>query len=110
MPFASSGAPIPSATVAGSEAQVTQTGSGIPKVGVSATATGNVGGIGGGGSATGLSAASGFASDAATTSGSSSGKKNGAVGGPKPFQWSFVAVGAVTILGMGVGGGLFARL
>lgn len=108
VPFASSGAPIPSATEAGSEAAVTQTGSGIPKVGVSATATGNVGGIGSGGTATGLSAASGF--EATSTSTSSSGKKNGGVSGPKPFQWSAVAVLSVTALSMVAGGGFFAML
>lgn len=112
VPFASSGAPIPSATEAGSQAEVTQTATGVPKLGVSATATGNVGGIGESTQATGLSAESGFATNGASASstGKSSGKKSGSVGGPKPFQWSMLGVLAVTMLGMGVGGGLFVRL
>jgi hypothetical protein len=105
VPFPSFGAPIPSATSAPNEAQVTQTATGVPRVG-GATATGN----GGNGAptynptATGLSAASGFTS---TPTGSS--KKNAATG-PEPFAWSKVFMGIITLSLMGVGGGAFTLL
>jgi hypothetical protein len=105
VPFASSGAAIPSATSAPNEAAVTQTASGVPKVGVSATVSG-AGGATFNPTATGLAAASGFAA----TSTSTSTKKSAGVAGPRPFQWSTAVVGIISLLGMGVGGGLFALL
>jgi hypothetical protein len=104
VPFASSGAPIPSATAASNNAAVTQTASGVPKVGTtaaggSATPTYNP-------TATGLSAASGFASTSTSTT-----SKNSAAGsGPEPFKWSRVVIGGVTAALMGAGGGFFAFL
>lgn len=99
--FGSKGAAIPSATKASNELAVTQTATGNPKVG-GATATGA-------GSATldpyatGLSAASGFASNSNT-------KKSGAGSGPQPFLWAQVAVGCLSLALMGVGGGFFVLL
>jgi hypothetical protein len=111
--FESGGAAIPSATSAPNEAAVTQTASGNPKVGVTATATGADGAATYNPTATGLSAASGFTAESTSTSkssSSSSSKKSGSAAGAQPFQWSAVVVGAITILGMGLGGGIFAVL
>lgn len=108
VPFPSKGAPIPSATTAPNEAQVTQTATENPRVGATQT-------IGGSGvaatynpTATGLSAASGFAATA--TSGSSSTKKSAAGPGPEPFAWSRVIVGLVSLMVAGLGGGIFTLL
>lgn len=95
--FPSFGAAIPSATSAPNEAQVTQTATGIPKVGASATATGGDGAPTYNPTATGLAAASGFTG------------KSGAAG-LEPFAWSRVFVGMISLGLMGVGGGLFAVL
>jgi hypothetical protein len=103
--FASAGAAIPSATSAPNEAAVTQTATGIPKVGVTATATG-AGEATFNPTATGLSAASGFTSTATSTSS----KKSAAGLGPAPFEWASVFVGAVGMMGMGIGGGIFALI
>lgn len=104
VPFASSGAPIPSATSAPNEAQVTQTATGVPRVTVNPTggdvqATYNP-------TATGLSAASGFTS-VATSTGSS---KKSAAAAAEPFAWSRVFIGAITLSLMGLGGGMFTLL
>jgi hypothetical protein len=106
--FPSQGAPIPSATSASNEAQVTQTETGVPKV-VNPTATGAGGSATNNPDAAGLSAASGFAATSTSTSTSSS-KKSAGVDGPRPFQYSTVIVGLITMLGMGIGGGVFAFL
>jgi hypothetical protein len=115
VPFASSGAPIPSASSAPNEAAVTQTATGNPRAtadataagaGSDATATYNP-------TATGLNAASGFAATSTSSSGSGSGSKkspSAAGNGPEPFVWSRVVVGVVTLGMMGVGGGLFGLL
>jgi len=87
---------------------VTQTASGVPKVGVSATVS-DLGGATFNPTATGLAAASGFGATSTATSGTGS-KKNAGVSGPRPFQWSAVVVGIISVLGMGIGGGLFAIL
>ena len=109
--FASGGAAIPSASSAPNEAAITQTASGNPKVGITATATGTGAQATYNPTATGLSAASGFTGTSTSTSTSSSGsKKSGAAAGAVPFQWSFVVTGAITLLGMGLGGGLLAIL
>lgn len=105
--FESGGAAIPSATSAPNEAAVTQTASGNPKVVATATATGNGAAATYNPTATGLSAASGFTG---TSTASSSSKKSGAAAGATPFQWSAVVVGGITVLGMGLGGGVFALL
>jgi hypothetical protein len=109
--FESGGAAIPSATSAANEAAVTQTASGIPKVDLTATATGT--GTGGAATynptATGLTAASGFTAVTSATSTASS-KKSGSAASAAPFQWSLVVVGGITLLGMGLGGGIFAVL
>lgn len=107
--FESGGAAIPSATSAPNEAAVTQTASGIPKVGITAIATGTGGAATYNPTATGLSAAGGFTGTSTATS-SSSKKKSGSAAGAAPFQWSAVVVGGITLLGMGLGGGLFAVL
>ena len=104
VPFASSGAAIPSATSAPNEAQVTQTASGNPKVGVTATATGS-GSATYNPTATGLSAASGFASTSTSSS-----KKSAACAGPEPFAWNIVVIGLVSLGMMGLGSGVFALL
>lgn len=107
--FESGGAAIPSASSAPNEAAVTQTASGNPKVGITATATGTGGAATYNPNATGLSAASGFTGTSTATSTSSS-KKSGAAAGAAPFQWSAVVIGGITLLGMGLGGGIFAIL
>lgn len=109
--FASEGAPIPSASSASGEAQVTQTATVIPKVGggTSATVTAASGEATYNPTATGFSAASGFAATSTATSTSSS-KKNAAGSGPKPFAWSGVLTGALSLGMMGVGAGFFALL
>ncbi|KAG0645682.1 putative aspartic-type endopeptidase OPSB [Hyphodiscus hymeniophilus] len=105
--FESGGAAIPSATSAPNEAAVTQTASGIPKIGVTATATGNGGAATFNPTATGLSAAGGFTGTSTSTSSS---KKGAGAAGAQPFQWSAVVVGGITLLGMGLGGEIFAVL
>ncbi|KAH8594685.1 aspartic peptidase domain-containing protein [Bisporella sp. PMI_857] len=109
VPFASVGAPIPSATSAPNEAAVTQTATGIPKVGADGTATGDGGSISAtyNPTATNLVAASGFgAASSANTN-----TKGAAVGGPRPFQGgSMVVVSSIVVLFMGMGGGLFTLL
>lgn len=112
VPFASSGAPIPSATEAANNAAVTQTISGIPKVQTTATADGVSVSPTYNPTATGLSAASGFAatSTSTSTSISTSSKKSAAGHGPEPFSWSRVVIGGVTVALMGVGSGFFAFL
>ncbi|EPE27429.1 Acid protease [Glarea lozoyensis ATCC 20868] len=108
VPFASSGAPIPSASSAPNEAAVTQTATGIPRATAAGTATGADASATYNPTATGLNAASGFA--ATGTSTSTSTKKSAAGQGPEPFRWAAVVVGAVTVGLMGVGGGVFAML
>jgi hypothetical protein len=81
---------------------VTQTATANPKVGVTATATGT-GSVTYNPTATGLSAAAGF-----TATGNA--KKNDAGHGPAPFQWGAVIVSGITLLSMGLGGGLMALL
>jgi hypothetical protein len=109
VPFASSGAPIPSATEASNNAAVTQTVSGIPKVGTSATGTGTASPTYNP-TATGLSAASGFLATATGSSNSTSTKSSIAGAGPEPFAWSRVVLFGVTATLMGVGGGFFTLL
>lgn len=108
--FASSGAPIPSATSAQSEDAVTQTATGNPKVGTTATGTATAAATYNP-TATGFSAASGFAATGTAAAGaSSSGKKSAGVSGPEPFVWSRIVVGGVSLALAGVGGGFFALL
>lgn len=112
--FPSNGAPIPSATSASDLKGVTQTATAVPKVGVDPTASSDGGAATFNPTATGYSAASGFGANGASPtggsgSGSGSGKKNDAVG-VRPFCWSAVLVAFVTVLGMGVGGGVFVML
>ena len=115
--FASAGAPIPNAKTATNEAAVTQTATVVPKVGTgeTASAAGDTAAATYNPTATGLNAASGFADNSgspATSGGPSTSttKKNAGSEGPRPFQWSMVAVSVITLLGMGAGGGLFALL
>jgi hypothetical protein len=111
--FASAGAPIPSASTASGEAQVTQTATGIPRVGGStATGTAATGAATYNPTATGLSAASGFAEQgsAATSTSTSTKKKSAAGSGPEPFAWSMLITGAVSLSMMGAGAGFFALL
>lgn len=105
--FESGGAAIPSATSAPNEAAVTQTAQGNPKVGITETATGTGGAATYNPTATGLNAAGGFTG---TSTATSSSKKSGSAAGAAPFQWSTVVVGGITLLGMGLGGGIFAVL
>jgi hypothetical protein len=108
VPFASLGAPIPSATTAANEDQVTQTATGVPKVVATGTATGSAAATYNP-TATGFSAANGFASTSTATSSSGS-KKSAAHSGPEPFAWSRVVVVGVSLALAGVGGGVFALL
>jgi hypothetical protein len=105
--FASQGAPIPSATTAANEDQVTQTATGVPKVGTTGTADGTAAATYNP-TATGLNAANGFA--ATSTSTSTGSKKNAAGAGPEPFAWSRVVVAGVSLALAGVGGGVFTLL
>jgi len=107
--FERGGAAIPSATQAPNEAAVTQTASGNPKVGVAATGTGNGAAATYNPTATGLNAASGFRGTSTSTS-TTSPHKSGAGAGARPFQWSAFFVGVISMLGMGLGGGVFAVL
>ncbi|KAI9052043.1 hypothetical protein LZ554_004297 [Drepanopeziza brunnea f. sp. 'monogermtubi'] len=97
--FASAGAAIPSAITASGIEQVTQTATGVPRV--TGTVTGTGGSVTRNPTATGLSAAGGFAEPSQTH------KKNAGGRGPEPFAWSAVAVGALTVGLMGAGGGVF---
>lgn len=111
--FPSLGAPIPSATEAASQAAVTQTETGIPKVGATATASGTGAAATFNPTATGYSAESGFLATvtAGSTAGASStGKKNAAGAGPAPLSYSMALVGMATVALMGLGGGVFAVL
>ncbi|TGO57711.1 hypothetical protein BOTNAR_0196g00120 [Botryotinia narcissicola] len=107
VPFASAGAPIPSASSAPNEEAVTQTASGIPRVGVTATATGTGQAATYNPTATGLNAEDGFTS---TSSATSSSKKSAGSGGPAPFEWARVFVGGFAITMVAVGGGIFTLL
>lgn len=106
VPFASVGAPIPSATSAPNESAVTQTASGNPRVAVTPTATGS-GQATYNPTATGLNAENGFTSTASATS---SGKKSAGSSGPAPFEWARIFVGGLAIVMAGVGGGIFTLL
>ena len=88
--FASKGAPIPSATQASNDLAVSQSATGNPRVGAT-TAAGDGGSATYNPQATGLNAASGFAENAA--------------GAMQPFAWSRVAVLAISVAFMGMGGG-----
>jgi len=103
VPFASEGASIPSASTASNEYQITQTASANPRVEVSTMVTGDATQATYNPTATGLNAASGFGVATST-------KKSAAVSGPEPFQWSRVVVAGITVMGLGMGGGLFAIL
>ncbi|TGO07939.1 hypothetical protein BTUL_0235g00020 [Botrytis tulipae] len=107
VPFASAGAPIPSASSAPNEEAVTQTASGIPRVGVTATATGTGQAATYNPTATGLNAEGGFTS---TSSATSSSKKSAGSGGPAPFEWARVFIGGFAITMVAVGGGIFTLL
>lgn len=102
--FASAGAAIPSATTASNQAEVTQTATGVPKVGTITEISGQTETVTYNPTATGLSAASGFG----TVSTATSTKKSAAGSGPEPFAWSRVVVGGVTVALVGLGGGFFA--
>ncbi|TAQ87672.1 hypothetical protein B7494_g4023 [Chlorociboria aeruginascens] len=107
--FGSSGAAIPSAATAPNEAEVTQTATGVPRVGVTATDTAGSGVATYNPTATGLNAASGFQATGTATS-TSTHKKNAGGAGPAPFAWSGVLIGAISLGFMGIGGGLFSLL
>lgn len=106
VPFASNGAPIPSASSAPNEAAVTQTASGNPRIAVTPTVTGS-GQATYNPTATGLNAENGFTS---TSTATRSGKKSAGSPGPAPFEWARVFVGGVAILMAAVGGGIFTLL
>ncbi|KAK2623820.1 hypothetical protein QTJ16_007001 [Diplocarpon rosae] len=106
--FASAGAPIPSAASASGQEAVTQTATGAPRVTTDATGTGAAPTYNP--TATGLTAASGFASGAGSASSTPTHKKNAGGAGPEPFAWSVVMISAVTLSMMGLGSGLFAFL
>lgn len=103
--FEKGGTAIPSATSAENEANVSQTATGNPLVGLTATATGTGGQVTYNPTATGMSAASGFQSTSTPASGS---KKNAGPGRPEPFRWSAVVVLGCTLMGVLGGAGVFA--
>jgi len=105
--FESEGAQIPSATIASNEYQITQTASANPRVEVSTMVTGDATQATYNPTATGLNAASGFGVSGISSSTST---KNASGCGPEPFMWSRVVVAAIAVIGMGMGGGLFAIL
>lgn len=105
VPFASSGAPIPSATTAQAGISVTQTASGNPRGTLGATvAAGSANPTAQGTAAGSLNAAGGF--DAAATGTS----KSAAGAGPGPFAWEAVVVLGVSLGMMLMGGGVFVWL
>jgi hypothetical protein len=110
--FASSGAPIPSATTAQAGVAVTQTATGNPRATLDATAAAGTANPTAQGSAAGsLSAASGFGAAATGTSSSTASKSKSAAGaGPGPFAWDAVVVLGASLGMMLVGGGVFAWL
>lgn len=114
VPFASEGAQIPSAIFAKNQAQVTQTATGIPKVDITTQVSGDATQATYNPTATGLNAASGFANPTAgsgTDAAPGSTSSKGAAGArPEPFAWARVVVGAVALVGAGLGGGIFAFL
>ncbi len=107
--FASSGAPIPSATNAPNEAAITQTATATGNPKVIATAVGGSAVPTYDPNATGLNAASGFAATATSTPKSGNKKSAGPLG-PEPFVWSQVLVGTLCLGLMGLGGGFFVLL
>jgi hypothetical protein len=108
--FASSGAPIPSATTAQGGISVTQTATGNPRGTLGATAdAGSANPTAEGTAAGSLSAASGFGAAATGTSGSTASTSKSAAGaGPGPFAWDAVIVLGASLGMMLVGGGVFA--
>ncbi|KAI9645221.1 hypothetical protein NHQ30_005955 [Ciborinia camelliae] len=107
VPFESAGAAIPNASTAPNESAVTQTASGNPRLGVTATATGSGQAATYNPTATGLNAENGFTSTATTAS---STKKSTGSSGPAPFEWARVFVGGVALMMVGVGGSIFTLL
>lgn len=103
VPFASMGAPIPSATLASNELAVTATGTGIPRITAAtgtdvATATYNP--------TAGYSASSGFQSTQTATSG----KKSAAPPVPEPFGGAVTLMMGLMSVGVLLGMGGFAWL
>jgi Eukaryotic aspartyl protease len=108
VPFASLGAPIPSATTAQTTLAVTQTATGAvrPTSGVAATGTAVPAAEG---PASTLSAAGGFiATGTSATTGATT--KNVAGRGPEPFSWQSTIILGASMGLMLVGGGVFTWL
>lgn len=111
IPFASLGAPIPSATTAQTSLAVTQTATGDLKVTAGVTASGTaVPTAPNNGAASTLSAAGGFLAPSGTSATSGATTKNVAGRGPEPFSWEAVVILSVSMGMMLVGGGVLARL
>lgn len=110
--FASSGAPIPSATTAQAGISVTQTATGNPRGTLGATASaGTANPTAQGSAAASLSAAGGFGAAPTGTSGSTASTSKSAAGaGPGPFAWDAIVVLGASLGMMLVGGGVFAWL
>ncbi len=110
--FASSGAPIPSATTAQAGISVTQTATGNPRGTLGATAgAGSANPTAQGSAAATLSAAGGFAAAATGTSGSAASTSKSAAGaGPGPFAWDAILMLGASLGMMLVGSGVFAWL
>jgi len=99
--FASSGAPIPSATTAQGGISVTQTATGNLRGTLGVTGTGTAAPTVQGSVVASLSAEGGFVSATATT-------KSAAGAGPGPFAWDAVVVLGASLGMMLVGGGVFS--
>lgn len=108
--FASSGAPIPSATTAQAGISVTQTATGNPRGTLDATGAGTAAPTAQNSLPASLSAASGFASATGTSGSTASTSKSAAGAGPGPFAWDAVVVLGASLSMMLVGGGVFAWL
>jgi hypothetical protein len=108
--FASSGAPIPSATTAKDGVSVTQTATGNIRGTLGATGAGTAAPTAQGSVPASLSAAGGFASATATSGSTASTSKSAAGAGPGPLAWDALVVLGASLSMMLVGGGVFAWL
>jgi hypothetical protein len=106
--FASSGAPIPSATTAQSGISITQTATGNPRGSLGATGAGTAAPSVQTSGAASLSAEGGFASGTGALGSTGNPLKSAAGAGPGPFAWDAVVVLGASLGLMLVGGGVFA--
>jgi hypothetical protein len=108
--FASSGAPIPSATTALGGIAITQTATGNPHGTLGDTGTGTAAPTVQGSIAASLSAANGFASATGPSISTQTTLRGVAGTGPRPFAWDAVAVLGASLGMVLVGSGVFSFL